>query len=360
LLRTATSGRRCVGAKVDVIDATKSISPGSGRYSLLPTSGDPGQLPRMSARIVLDSNVVIDLERAAKGRKVHDLGALQALVIDLLTQDVIPGLGISESSWFSESNQHDDQIRKSLLAAMDAWFDHGMEGVLDLSDLKARWKLHYVESTQLPSHRSPSPGPWVRLFYVSFLKLDQLWSQVNKFKANQRVDLFGEYCRFVSEDLQMVSAHALQVAHDRLIGPGAAAQYTDKLLKFSKTAPLARIRAAAWDLFFVFFSELMHDQDGGAEHVLLATADGALPNLRRRLQFAGMINVGESKLGLMVPTLDIDRRLEHRRQDIADAYRRLDDSVTSRFASTAEDIEGVIAELEPWVARLEDEVRKRP
>ncbi len=359
-LRAATGRRQCIGAAVDAIDASRNGT--SSQYHVLTTATSTGLTSDITCT-VLDSDVVLNLEKAAKGWMKPDSDEyrdLRSLMLALIHRDVRPGFGIAQLTWSPSSGVFDFDRRASLMATMDAWFDYGALGVVDASDLPARLAHHL---------RQPPPEPVLRddptflllPIYGAFLRLEQLWSEVDGFKAKQRVDLLRTYCDFVAHDLQCVSAHALQVAYDLLVGPQSKVDYVQKLLKPGKKGDrVDTLRGAAWDVLFMMLPEWAAggDLDMPSGRTALVTADKALPMLRDRLSVSAITRLGPSKVGLVTLGRELDHRLEPHRSRIEKAVNDAFDAALSRTGIDPRT--RTWDHVRTWIARLEAELRAEP
>lgn len=365
LIRKAASSRRCVGAAVGVLDATAGFQRGEQRYRLVGTALEPVAVPSTGTSFVLDSNVVLDLEAAATGRLQADSPAFSA-VVELMTglihQQIVPGFGIAELTWRYAINTYDEKRRASLLAAVDAWFDYGMRGVLDVSDLPERWRRHYRDRI-VPRRDTPKDPSFLLLaVYSGLLKLDELWGKVQGYRAKQRIELFVEFCRFISEDLRVVSAHALNIAFDLLVGDPNDNRYVFELLKFGKTHPIRAIRGAAWDVFLLFLPELATGPDNPLDlppgnRAVLVTADHAIPKLRERIVLRGYIDTGTTVRGLMASVGNLDPRLEVHRPTIEGVFESVQAGIRWRAGHAFADADA--GRLKYWTALLEENLRRQ-
>lgn len=229
-----------------------------------------------------------------------------------------------------------------------------MSGISDGTDLTERWKRHHLRQLASPAEERSDPSPLL-LTLPALLKLDELWREVSGFKAQQRVELFSRYCLFVANELRFVSAHALLVAHDLLLGKRPGVDYVFKLLKFKQKGDerFRALRGAAWDLLFILVPELA---SGGEIEVpvgnetALVTADRALPDLRTRLALGAVIDLGHSKRGLVSMDSELDPRLESHRPAIGDALGLVERSVYLRCGGGMGDED--LDRLQYWTRRL--------
>jgi hypothetical protein len=364
-IRSAAGTRRCVGGIVDILDASGMSLPREGRYRLLGTSLTEASVVPSQTSFVLDSNVVRDLEAAAQGRmtpKHPNFKEVQGLMVELIHQDVIPGLGIEELTWSPRDRSYNHERRASLRAAIDTWFDHGMEGVLEATDLRERWEIHFQAAQRRAPVEFGDPGSLLLETYAGLLKMDELWSQVHGFKAAQRVALMGEFCRFMSADLSLVSGYTLKIAFDLLIGQPDETRYIRKLLKFSEKRRLADLLGAAWDILFLRVPEyaaagLKVVRIPPGNGVVLVTADRAMANLRDRIGLKGLVLMGTASLGFMGAIGDINPALEAHRTTIEEMIESLNAGAQARLGVARDSTSS--QRLEGWVALLEDNVRRR-
>lgn len=295
-LRRQAGNGTCWGAEARYIDnRTIGFDTASSRYKFLGLDG-PKDLPRpVSCAVCLDSNVVLDLEKAAQGRVSDALHKdLQGLVRNLRYQDCRPALAISELCWSGMDGRYRLDREASLFAAVDAWFDDRAVGSLSPDSLRARWesRVHYHNNHQselqnLDIRRS------VTKIYCCLLKLSSLLVHIDGFRANQRLEYLVEYCRWANEDLGFVLAYPLKVAFDALVGSGRDVQYTRKLLKFGKNV-LRNIWGASWDLAILMQATDVIAAGKGYNPLNLSaagliTADKALVEIRSRLIYQGMM-----------------------------------------------------------------------
>ena len=365
LIRAASGTRRCVGAVLDVLDATVSLQSGPDRYRLVGPAGIVTPMPSIDTSFVLDSNVMRDLEASASGRLSRQSPpflAISRLMARLIHQHTVPGFAIAELTSLQANGDRYETRHASLRSAVDAWFDYGMKGVLDTSDLATRWGTRCRDTLEARSDGVKDPNFLLLDIYSALLKLDELWDTVNGYNPTQRTALFVEFCRFISEDLKVVSAHTLHVAFDLLVGDPRERDYVFRLLKFSQRTRMKDLRGAAWDIFFLRVPELATTPGNPLDippgnRALLVTADRAIPELRARIVLRGHIDSGNSTRGMLAGAGSLDRRLEMHRATIEGAIECVQAGVRVRTGQTLDD--AGIDRITHWTALLEEHLLLR-
>jgi hypothetical protein len=313
--------------------------------------------------MAFDSNVLLDLEKAAQGKVSDTLyRELQGLVRNLRYQDCRAALAISELCWTGRNGQYRGDREASLMAAMDAWFDDRAVDALSPESVKCRWQTRLQYHQARPSDiRNLDMRRMVDVDYCCLLKLASLLLTVDGFKAKQRVELFQEYCRWADGVLGAVIATPLQIAFDGLVGSPQDNQYVRRLLKFGKK-PLRDIWGAAWDLMMLWLStDAVAAGEGfnplGADPILV-TADKGLLELRSHLIFLGLMRNAERVddwRGFVAARYIWDSRLEAQGPAIRDTIMQLQQSVQARLGPEEGSLLGS-NELDLEISRLEQEV----
>lgn len=357
-VRTQSGRKLCRGAEVEFVDQrTAGARFGNSRYRTLLRYGQD-EFPRPATSIIhLDSNVVLDLEKAAKGRvpeSLHD--ELKALVRNLWYQDCRPGFSIGELCWTGPYGRYRRDRKASLLAAMDAWFDDKSDTVLSRNLINQRWaNALAVHKEQETESQLPDMRDLIALNYCSLLKLCSLLLRIRGFKARQRIDYLFKYSRWVDRELGCVSTYALQVAIDALIGQPTEARYIRKLLKFSRSI-LNNVWGAAWDLSMLMITDWT--DSGQFSNSLgfrsgLVTADKAMLDLRDHLTFEGTMayKFPQNWHNLMGIQVWIDPRLNDHKQIVRELLDELKSSTIARMESSVQYPD--VAKIRPKIAQLE-------
>lgn len=355
-IRSLAGRRKCLGLMAAVLDLRQDhVSP--SRYHFVGATGANATAEPCSMLVIMDSNVLIDLERAARRPEEtnpSNFGKLVRLMHSLLYEDVIAGVAIRELAFEGPSGGVRPGRAASLRATMDAWFDCGPEGLFDPLALHRRWR------TALESYGDSVPQddldltPFSLPIYTSLLKLSVLWNQVNGFKARQRVELFRQYCLWASDELQLVSGYARRIAQDLLLSTPDQARYTRQLLKFGAN-PLRELRGATWDVLmlnFVDFAVMGRIDNPSGMNPTIVTADKGLAELRRRLALAGVFQKDFHDLGgigIMAAEMHLDKRLVLFRNEIEDIFESLNMSSMLRLNRTPDE-----DQFEAWRALASD------
>jgi len=320
-LRALTSSRRAFGGYAQVVHP----APNSSRYVLLDTSGQREIRPT-DRYVFLDSNVLVHLEKAARGTSSDSLRDtnVQALAVAISHQVVLGGFAIAELSWDRAANQWSPERAASLAATVEAWFGAGsMTRAMDISSVRSAYQTA-VAANGPQSAADRGPLETQIAFYVCLLKISQLWRDASsKFRAIQRVDLYETFAHWLLEDVGYNLSFPLRVAFDRLLGPQDAdhVRYVDKLMKFGRQ-PLRELWGAGWDLAHLSNIDLSTDplfrraigpHEGG---VLLATDDKALPLFRQKLRVSTATRDGDYSLIFMASTHEVDSRLSDQQNRI--------------------------------------------
>ena len=321
-------------------------------------SGRGTEPPRPQAHsVILDSSVLVDLERVASGATSEEVSArAQNLVLQLAHMDSIPGSAIAELIVDHENDRINLQRARSLAAAMNAWFDGGVGRARDIGAVRRAYveQLNSLDEDGLPDAGAPFI---VTAYYASLLKLACIWDETARgtFEARRRVDLYEAYVEWMLHTLGIVCVYPLQVARDRLIGPqNQAVGYTDKLLKLG-TPSLRKLWGAAWDLMHLSSIDMI--QAGGLLEIegraaMLVTADKALVSLRERI-FDPRIGVKceYGNLPAKFGRNDLDPRLRDHESRVAAISERMNDVVIAR---TSRDVgQAMVDRMTEEVLRLE-------
>lgn len=327
-LRTLLSSQRAFGGYATAIDARQR----SSRCIFLDTDNSVAIAPT-DRYVFLDSNVLIHLEKAARGTsrdRVRD-ASVQDLAVAISHQVVLGGFAIAELSWDREANRRDHERAASLQATVTAWFGAGsVTRALDLAAVRSEYNRAMAAQ---PTQAADSSTPWEPqiAFYVCLLKLSELWRVASpKFSAVQRIDLYEEFAHWLIEEFGYNLSFPLLIAYDRLVGPqdDAHVMYVNKLMKFGKQ-PLKELWGAAWDLTHLANVDLSNDpqfrqaigpRPGG---VLLVTDDKALPMFRQRLSVRAAMREAEYSLFLMASTNEVDKRLLDHTERLDAIHHRL-------------------------------------
>lgn len=366
-LRRQAGNRLCEAAEIQFLDRrTLDYDPRVSRYKYLATFG-PSELPLPGSAVVnLDSNVLLDLEKAARSGVSPPLYAdLRGLVSNIRYQDCRPGVAVAELCWPSVGVAYRKDRLQSLMAAMDAWFDDRSENALSFASVNARWKerMRYYSTRDVESELVDI-RPLLAYVYCCLLKLSAQLLQISGFKAKQRRDLFAEYCEWMRGELSFSLSYPLQVAIDSLVGSSDDSRYCRQLLKFGRDV-LHDIWGASWDLMNLMMADLVESGQGELNPfgfmVGIVTADKALATVRDRLRFNGIVGSRESPenwQGLMLGRLMVDKRLEGQHKLIADSLDSLRVSALNRLvgdmAAAGPDLDALqamVVELEKQVIR---------
>lgn len=323
-LREVLGQRRGFAARIRVRDyRPETEDPGSTRYRIL--SGDPGSittLPSSGLTFLLDSNVLVDMERAAAGRTnpVSDAyKETQSLVLHLRPHDVVSGWAITELCGL-RAGGFDVERSHRLSASLNAWFDIPLDEVLNASAVTARYESEAVAIRKKPS---PVLEGAARFFnsvnYVSLLKVAELWllsQQTPGFRARERVDSFRAYFDYVTADIDVMSAYPMQVAVDLFLGTPQNSQHARKLLKFGKDV-IRNIWGAAWDLTQINALDMTDTRlislENDDRQVALVTADRGMISLREHTLVLAPSDIPYYLVG---GESSADRRLEPFRDEI--------------------------------------------
>lgn len=350
-IRSGLRRMRAFGGQVPMVSHETAVW--GERYTFLGRTSSDQPRPQ-SCTVVLDSCVVVDLERAlAVGADQRRVAQTQSLVLQLIHMDVVPGQAIAELVADRTRGTYDRDRAHGLVAAVNAWFDGGAARASSIDDVREAYTeaLNGTPSAlDLPVEYQADPRQL--LHYAGLLKLAQLWSQARGgFRASQRVDLYAEYASWMTHGLGIVSAYPLQVARDRLIGPqGHAANYVDQLLKFGK-GPLHSLWGASWDLHHIAMLDIIQDGeviDIAGRKVMLVTADRALVRLRDRVHDLTMrTQTSRGLLPLKAARSDVDRRLVDHVGRIEAIHEEMNAAVWARASSGAEmpTLDHVLAEI---------------
>jgi hypothetical protein len=326
------------------------------RYFFVSGRGTEPPLPQAHS-VILDSSVLVDLERVASGETSEEVSArAQNLVLQLAHMDSIPGSAIAELTVDRENDCINLQRARSLAAATSAWFDGGVGRARDIGAVRRAYveQLDSLDQDELPGLGAPFI---VSAYYASLLKLACIWNEAatGTFEARRRVVLYEGYVEWMLHTLGIVCVYPLQVARDRLVGPqNQAVRYTDKLLKLG-TPSLRKLWGAAWDLMHLASIDMIQagdllEVDGRA--AMLVTADKALVSLRERIvdPRVGM----ECEYGHLPAKFgrnDVDLRLRDHESRIAAIGERMNDVVVARAGRHAG--QAMIDNVTEEVLRLE-------
>lgn len=308
-LRKLLGAGRGFGGLVEVMSIDGSAW--STRYTFLGDRGAGLPIPQAHT-VILDSSVLIDLERVASGKSNESTThAAQGLALELVRMDAVPGGAIAELMVDVDLRPGDPQRGRSLIATMNAWFDGGISRTRRIREVQAAYARGMA--SDLPDVVAYESLDQLAL-YASLLRLALLWTQAKGcFRASQRVALFEEYLRWTTQELGISCAYAAQLARDRLVGPqNSSVAYTDKLLKFGKH-PLHNLWGASWDLFHLSSIDLLQEGivlDIGSRDALFVTADRGIVALRDRIHnLQQRIDLGHGTVPLRLGRTDLDHRL---------------------------------------------------
>lgn len=351
----ARSGRVFSGtAKLVSVDRAQIAD----RYQFLSREAIALPIPQVQTAL-LDTSVLVDLERAAAGRGDPRLwAATQQLVLQLIPMDAFPGPGILEVLCTRNSETLNTDRAHSLAAAVNAWFDGGIARALSLEAVRSAYREQLGGDLLDPIPFRIEDHLSQQVFYASLLKLACLWPQArNGFKARQRIDLFAQFVQWMAHDLRIASPLPLQIARDRLVGPqGNAASYTDRLIKLSQQ-PLDDLWGASWDLALLdliatFEAGAVTDIEG--REVVVVTADRGIVDLRGRIiDLHDVVDFSVGRMPLKLARVDVDKRLHHHAAEIALLSMVPNDSAIARAEAGADRSVAHIAQL---IAQLEPEV----
>lgn len=332
----------------------------SSRYKAIASDGEPLFPPPGTAYLHLDSNLLIDMEKGARGRLPDEvLDDLRTTVSSLWYQNYTASVAVTELCWNGPRGSYRRDRHVSLLATLDAWLD-----CRDPIDLVPD-ALYHRYSLAVPKHEKDQELQILDVremtmgIYCSLLKLASLAYKVNGFKASQRLVLLEEYCHYVGEELELVSAYALQVAMDYIVAEPTRSAYTKRLLKFGKDV-LKDLWGAAWDLMYLTMSDYLN-AGGNANPFRLRTAimsaDSAMLSLRQHLWHVTSVAyyTRENMRTLTASHVSIDQRLRSREAEIL-ALRDGLTKQTLRRAVTHDPGGHPISRLTAKVALLEAEV----
>jgi hypothetical protein len=284
--------------------------------------GDHEEAPNSQHAVMLDSNVMVDMEKVASGRSndVERMTGVQNLILQLIHADVIGGMAIAELSWKRGTTEWDQERASSLRSTMSAWFDGGAQRAATIEQVQAAYR-----SAQSDSSNEDRPDGFVYVthlsIYASLLKLAEIWrGEQGAFSVRSRVAAYREFAEWMRDELGVVLSYPLQIARDRFVGPqdSQSVGYVDKLLKFSK-AILQNLWGAAWDITHLAHVDQAVDAsflETPGRDVFLMTADAAIISLRKRIRPTATIVVGSSELHFMEHGAELNKLLETKRSEI--------------------------------------------
>ena len=144
----ARSGRVFSGtAKSVSVDRAQLAS----RYQFLSRAAITLPVPQAQTAL-LDTSVLVDLERAAAGRGDPRLWtATQQLVLQLIPMDAFPGPGILEVLCTRSSETLNTDRAHSIAAAVNAWFDGGIARALSLEAVRSAYREQLGVTCSTPS-----------------------------------------------------------------------------------------------------------------------------------------------------------------------------------------------------------------
>lgn len=367
-LRIQAGRDLCWAAEVRFLDMRfPGEWPDKSRYKFLGADGErPFPLP-LTAAVSLDSNVVLDLEKAARGKVSEPLHQeLASLIQNIRHQDCRPAFAFSELCWDSRTGgfRHDRLV--SLAAAIDAWFDDDRSpGSLTSERIQSRWaeRLEHHTAQGAALHEYDF-RPQISAIYCCLLKLSTLLLQIDGFRARQRVDLLNEYARWVDEEFGYVLVYPLHIAFDALVGDPSKSAYTRKLLKFSKNT-LRDLWGASWDIFMLTIATDLIAAGKGFDPVNLrdaglVTADKGLVEIRSRLTFHGILqNTTDTDdwRPLIAAQYIIDKRLQEHAESIVARMKKLRLGAHDRLTSPSPGMS--VSDLNRRIEVLEAEVLEK-
>lgn len=331
-LRKILGARRGFGAWTEAACVTE-LAGGAMRYMFIGGAGSVTPEPTQNS-VLLDSNVLVDLERVAAGRVPAGSPlalAVRNLMLQIIHLDVIPGFALLELQSGMESPKRGEQRGQQLRAAINAWFDGGGRSARNAEIVQANYAQLVGQPIADRQFSVTAESDLVRLaMYASLLKLASLWEQAQgQFRGLQRLNLYAEFAEWMGSDLGIVLSYPLQVARDRLVGPQGAQEtsYTDRLLKPGSKRSLLRLRGAAWDLSHLWRVDLARSPDNvlqtDGRDCCLVTADRALAGLRERLNLLGVLDSPTGGGAVMLHSTDVDKRLNDKLARIRDIDRAL-------------------------------------
>jgi hypothetical protein len=306
-----------------------------GRYRMLGLRNPPQHVSGQSS-VMLDSNVLIHMEKAAKGRESRDPRrdeAIQTAVLKMIHADVIPWLAIRELAQ-GRGQAWDDARAHSLRATMDAWFDGGAARAASLHDVRAAYKSA-MKGPMLGGGENQRELPLQQAIYASLLQVGAQWLERHSgFRANERVGALEHFGAWMTDELGVILVPVFKVAFDRFVGAPRRGgdQYVDKLLKLGRDR-VGDIWGAAWDITHLAFLDQTVDpsllETEGRDAALL-TADQALVSLREQTRVSAVLSAGHLSMTLMQFDVMIDRRLGDQRSRIMAEAARLVEVSRSR------------------------------
>jgi hypothetical protein len=313
---------------------------GDGRYQFL---GGTTSVEPVSGQhsILCDSNLLINLDSVARGTgdPTSKLAAtVQQVVLRMIHSDVLPALGLLELTIDRATGQFDRGRAQELAAAKEAWFEGGARRAASIPEVRNAYETHLQNPALIGIDFGEVIYPHQPVFFACLVKLAALWVQARgQFRALQRVDLYKQFTEWMSNELGLVLAFPLVIAHDRLVGPqGQSVAYVDKLLKLGKN-PLQDLWGAAWDLSHIASVDLAEEGstvvDFEGRDGCLVTADQALPKLRERIRHATTL-MDDDRVALVGKLVwrQLDPRLRDHVQTVLSATESLESTATIRPA----------------------------
>jgi hypothetical protein len=238
------------------------------RYRVLTLDSVLQALPPGPVTAALDANVVVDMERGAKGKIPETSSVYRELTVltrALRGRPTIAAYAVAELC-ADRTMGWDADRQAEVIAGIEHW----------LGPVRRR-----TPSTEQMYERSVQG---TRLLYASLLKAATLWLRAQQrpgFRPRERIDLYREYVQFVEFDLGGVSVYTLKVTLDLLLGHPTETRYARGLLKFGTNLE-ADLWGAAWDLMHLNLMESTVDsaRGFGRRRGCLVTADKSLAGVR--------------------------------------------------------------------------------
>lgn len=257
-----------------------------------------GPLLSREGTVVLETNVVIDLERfyfCPKRMKPDRRSAIANMLIQFQDADMIPGFGMQEACWNSSAGELDSDRCKKL--------EHALNHLWSMSPDDIRCQLSKKDCL---SKNRPSPNkkdmressyvsqvlkanPDLLTSYAAILKIHHLKYQKQHHKKQDR-NLIGEYAKFMIEELRSINALEWFLAVDYFLGKSDRSQYVHKLLHLDSMDLLRTSWKTAWDLFFLrlLLHVDTHSYLDCKNQVILVTSDKGVEGMAEYLDLSGI------------------------------------------------------------------------